>query len=437
MKRQNHTIVIGVSSGIAAYKIVNLVRILQQKRMDIEVIMTANATSMINPKEFSEVLKHKVHTSLFPNSFSYKKVLKQREVEHVKLTDRASLFVIAPATANIIGKIAAGIADDFVTTSLLATTAPVLICPSMNIHMWDNLVVQENIQKLKQRGYHILTPDSGRLACGYSGIGRLIDVNIIAGEIMHLLSHTNRLKGKKIIVTAGGTNEEIDKVRVITNKASGKMGKALSEECYLRGADVLLLRSVTAVDVREHKDTSGVAGLPDRQAGIQGFPRPACRQGRGGGIRVETFETGQDLSNLMHKYIRDYDAVFHTAAVSDFRVEKPIDYKLESDSPITLKLTPTIKILNQIKIWNPKIKLIGFKAVYKETEKNLVRLGLEKLKESNSDYIIVNDVGRKGIGFAVDTNEVYIVSPKGLLAKIAKAPKTEVAKKILDYIFQN
>ena len=424
MESQNHTVVIGVSSGIAAYKIVDLVRILQQKKMNIEVIMTANAASMINPKKFSEVLGHKVHTLLFPNGFNYKKVLKQREVEHIKLADSASLFVIAPATANIIGKIAAGIADDFLTTSLLATTAPVFIFPSMNPHMWGNPIVQENISKLRRQGFYIFPPVSGRLACGYQGMGRLSDIKLIAKETLQFLSQKDKLKGKKIIVTAGGTFESIDAVRVITNKASGKMGLAIAQECYLRGAEVLLLLAVSS-SVKP-QDTSGVAGI-----------QSASWRTRGGVIKIEIFETAQDLSRLIQKNVSHYDVIFHTAAVSDFRARIPLKGKIDSDSSITLSLVPTVKILSQIKIWNPKIKLIGFKAVYKETEKKLIKLGVEKLKESNSDYIIVNDVGRKGIGFAVDTNEVYIISPKGLLVKIGKASKIEVAKKILDYIFKN
>lgn len=217
---QNKTVVvIGISSGIAAYKILDLIKILKAGDCEIYVIMTKHAAMMVDSEEFAKISGHKVYIDLFPKGFDYRKVLKTREVEHIQLADSASLFIIAPATANIIAKIAVGVADDFLTTSLLATIAPVFIYPSMNPHMWSNPIVQENIKKLKQIGYHIFSPATGLLACGYQGMGRLPDVKFIAEEIFQFLKQENKLKGKKIIVTAGGTVEEIDKVRVITNKA--------------------------------------------------------------------------------------------------------------------------------------------------------------------------------------------------------------------------
>lgn len=395
-------IIIGVCSGIAAYKIIDLIKLLREKNIEIYVVMTESAAKMIDSKEFENASGNRVYTSLFPKNFDYKKVLEKREVEHITLADTADLFVIAPATANTIAKIACGIADDFLTTSLLATTAPVLICPSMNSHMWYNPLVQENIQKLEKLGYYFLHPESGALACGYTGVGRLADVNKIAQEIFHILKYKNQLKGKKIIVTAGGTSEPIDAVRVITNKSSGKMGVAIAEECYRRGADVLLLRAKTSVEAR-------------------------CL------VKEEIFETGKELSELISKNVRNYDAIFHVAAVSDYKPKHVIEKKLDSKDPYSLHLESTVKILSQIKKWNSKIKLIGFKAVYKESEKDLIAIGLDKLKTSDADYIIVNDIGRKDVGFSVDDNEVYIIAPSGLLAKVEKSPKKEVAGKILDF----
>lgn len=399
------SIVIGISSGIAAYKILDLIKLLRERGTEVYVMMTQNAAKMISPSEFEKVSGHKVFINLFPERFDFREILKKREVEHVKLADSASLIVIAPATANIIGKIAHGLADDFLTTTILATEAPVLLCPSMNIHMWNNPVLKENLDKIRSLGYQILSPGEGKLACGYDGIGRLPEPEIIAKEIFYLLEKKSRLKGKKIIVTAGGTLEPIDAVRVITNRASGKMGVALAEECYLQGADVLLLRSQNSVSGRYN-------------------------------IREEIFETAQELSDLIKNNVKNCDILFHTAAISDFLPEKTLDKKLDSQKPIILKLIPAPKILHQIKSWNKKIELIGFKAVYKEDDKNLIKIGLQKLKDSSSDFIIVNDVGKEGIGFGVDDNEVYIVSPKGLVAKIDKASKKEVARKILDYIFK-
>lgn len=396
-------IIIGVSSGIAAYKVIDLIKLLKERGLEVYVIMTESAAKMIDPSEFEKVSGNRVYTSLFPKNFDYKKVLEKREVEHITLADIAELFVLSPATANTIAKIACGMADDFLTTTLLATTAPVLICPSMNFHMWYNPLVQENIQKLEKLGYYFLHPESGALACGYTGVGRLADVNKIAQEISHILTYKNQLKGKKIIVTAGGTSEPIDAVRVITNRSSGKMGVAIAEECYRRGAEVLLLRAKTSV----------VASCP---------------------VKEEIYETGQELSDLIRKNVKDYSIIFHVAAVSDYKPVKRIEKKLDSKDPYSLHLESTVKILSQIKKWNSKIKLIGFKAVYKEFEKDLIAIGLDKLKTSGADYIIVNDIGREGIGFSVDDNEVYIISPSGLLAKVEKSPKKEVACKILDFI---
>ncbi len=398
------TVIIGISSGIAAYKIVDLIKILRSRNITVEVIMTNTAVKMFGKEMFEKASGKKVYTALISSDFDYKEVLKNREVEHVKLADNASLFVVAPATANIIAKIAHGISDDFLTTTLLAAYTHVLICPSMNVHMWENSVVQENLDKLKQLGYFILHPDSGDLACGYKGVGRLAEPAKIAEEIFQLLFEREKLKGQKIIVTAGGTSEPIDAVRTITNRALGKMGTAIAETCYMQGADVLLLRA-----------KNSIAGRFD--------------------IKEQIFETSQDLEELIRKNVANYDVLFHTAAVSDFVSEKKLDEKLESQESFTLKLKPAPKIINKIKTWNPKIKLIGFKAVYKLPEKELIKVGMEKLHDSNSDYIIVNDVGKEGVGFAVDTNEVYIISPKDLVAKIEKAPKKDVARKIIKYIF--
>jgi len=406
----------GISSGIAAYKIVDLIEIVRSKDINVEVIMTKTAVAMFGKEMFEDALGKSVYTDLIGKDFDFREVLKNREVEHIKLGDSASLFVVAPATANIIGKLANGIADDFLTTTLLATTAPVLICPSMNVHMYENPIFQENLKKLRKLGYLIMQPDSGQLVCGYEGVGRLAEPQKIAEEIFRILSDREKLKGKKIIVTAGGTSEAIDAVRTINNRASGKMGAAIAEECYKRGADVLLLKSVTA------QYTLGMTRSVSR------------RTPDGGGIKIELFETVKDLEKLIEKHIKSSDAIFHTAAVSDFIPEKKLDMKLESKKPFSLNLKPAPKIINQIKKWNPKIKLIGFKAVYKLSEKELVACGIEKLKESKSDYIIVNDIGKEGVGFGVDANEVYIIGENGLIRKIAKAPKKEVAREILNWI---
>src|SRR6185369_17174424 len=244
------TVVLGVTNGIAAFKALDLITLLKEEGVTVHVIMTTRASQMISPAEFEKISGNKVHTQLFENGFDYKKILDARHVEHIDLADNADVMAIVPATANVIGKLAYGIADDFLTTTTLAVSSPVIIAPAMNVHMWSNPIVAENVSKLKKLGYHIIEPERGLLACGYEGKGRLAAASVIKDEIMRQLNRTSSLKNKKIIVTAGGTIEKIDEVRVITNRSSGKMGVALAEELFLRGADVLLLRSKTSVEPR-------------------------------------------------------------------------------------------------------------------------------------------------------------------------------------------
>ena len=242
-------VVIGISSGIAAYKVIEIIKNLKTKGLDVEVIMTHHASEMVNPSFFEEVSGHKVHIDLFPSGFNYKDIVEKREVEHIKLADSASVFLIIPATANIISKIAGGIADDFLTTTVLAITCPVLVFPSMNVHMWENQIIQENIVKLKKHGFIIVAPDAGLLACGYSGTGRLPKSGKIVQEVLTVLEKGSRLKGKNILVTGGATSEPIDAVRVLSNRASGKMGAAIAEACYRAGAEVTFMHPESSVPV--------------------------------------------------------------------------------------------------------------------------------------------------------------------------------------------
>ncbi len=401
---ENTSIIIGISAGIAGYKMLDLIKILKRKRYDVQVVMTRHAIEMFGVGDFEKVTGHKISPRVIPVNFRYKDVFRSYKIDHIELAAKADLIVIAPATADAIGKIAGGLADDLLTTTILASHSPVLICPSMNSQMWKNPAVEENTQILKKRGFHILPPESGRLACGTVGVGRLPDVEEIAGEIERILSQSKKLKGKKIIITAGGTTELIDAVRVITNRSTGKMGAALSDACWRRGAQVLFLHAVSSVMPR--------------------FP-----------VKEAKFTTAWELEQLIKKNIKDYDCLFHVAAVSDFIPEKFINRKIDSNQSIKISLKPAKKIINQVKKWNRKIKLIGFKAVYKLPEKEIIKTAFEKLEDCGADYIIANDVGGEGIGFAANDNEVYIISEKGLLAKINKAPKTEIAEKVLDIIF--
>lgn len=396
-------ILIGVTAGIAAYKVLDLIRLLKKEGHDIFVIMTESALKMISKKDFEKASGNKVYAELFENNFDYKEVLKNRKVEHIELADKADALIIAPATANIIGKLAQGIADDYLITTALAFKKTILICPSMNVNMWHNPIVQENLNKLRSFGYQVIEPTSGMLACGYEGVGRLQNVEIINKEINKLLKKNNLLNHKKIIITAGGTSEKIDEVRSITNKSSGKMGVALAQECYLRGADVLLLRAKSSV-------------------------RPRYL------INEKVFETAEDLMGLIKENIKGTDLFFQVAAVSDFKVEKSFKGKISSDNSINLKLIPQIKIVNEIKKLSPKTTLIAFKAEYGLSEKKLIRKATHKLKSSNADYVIANDISRRDRGFESDDNEVYIISKNGNVKKIGLTSKKEVAEKIIGYI---
>ncbi len=399
-------ILIGVTSGIAAYKVLDLIKLLKNEGHEVFVIMTKGATEMISPQNFEKASGNKVYVNLFEKNFDYREILERRKVEHIDLADKTDVMVIAPATANIIGKLAHGIADDFLTTTALAVTSPIIICPSMNVNMWGNPIVQENLNKLKSIGYQIIEPTAGMLACGYEGMGRLENVEIINKEINKLLERTESLKGKKVIVTAGGTIEKVDEVRYIANRSSGKMGVAISEECYLRGADVLLLRAKNSITPRYL-------------------------------IKEKIFETSKDLMNLIKENIKNTDFFYQVAAVSDYKVKQKFEGKLSSKKSITLKLIPQIKIIDQIKKLSSKTTLIAFKAEYGLSEKLLIKEGQRKLKESKADFVIANDVSRKDRGFESDNNEIYIISANGSVKKIPLASKREVAKQIVDYLIKN
>ncbi len=398
-------IVIGISSGIAAYKIINLIERLLEIGHTVDVMMTKKASYMISPGKIEEMTGRSVYINLFEDNFSYEQVLKRRKVDHIELAKQADLFVIAPATANIMAKMASGIADDFLTTALLATHSPVLICPSMNDVMWYHPATQRNLHTLESFGYEVFSPASGSLACGTEGIGRLQEPRDIAQEITKILVRTTKLKGKKVLVTGGGTIEPIDNVRVITNRGSGKMGKALAEICYRYGAEVKFIHSEQSV--RSH--------LP-----IQSIP----------------FQSLNDLSEILEKEVPNSDLLFHTAAVSDFTSDA-VAGKIESSKEIRIELKPTPKIINRIKKWNPKIQLIGFKAITSNSGKE-ISLQSEKLfNNANTDYVVVNDVSRHDIGFEANENEVYVVSRDQKVHKIDKASKIHVAEEILKIVFSS
>jgi len=392
-------IIVGVASSIAAYKVVDLVKELK-KDNKLVVIMTQNASNIIKPGEFKR-LGVDVAIKTFKEGFDYKKYMKQKNIRHISLADKADLVVIAPATANIIGKIAYGIADDLLTTTVMATKAPVLICPSMNVNMWNNPITQRNVKMLKEFGYFFIEPEYGRLACGYKGVGRLADINKIKNEIENILRYKNSLKGRKILVTAGATIEDIDPVRVITNKSSGKQGIYLAEEAYKRGADVTLLKGKTEIETN--------------------YP-----------VKTVNFSSAENLSSLLNKEIKKNDVIIHAAAVSDFTIERKAS-KIKSNikKPLILKFKKSKKIIDNIKKINKKIFLIGFKAEYHVSEKELVDSAYNKLKEADCDLIVANDVGKNPFGS--ETNDVFVINKDKKITSI-KGDKRFIANKILDLI---
>lgn len=410
MKNQifkNKTIIIGITGGIACYKVIDLIKDLKKLGSDVHVIMTEASMHLVDIKDFEKASGNKVQTNLFYPKINYIDYIKKNKpIKHISLADIADLFLLCPATANIIGKVANGIADDLLTTSITATIAPVIICPAMNVKMWKNPIVQENVEKLKKLNYHFVEPEYGELACGYKGMGRLANLKKIIERIELLLKKRNDFKNKKILVTAGATIEEIDPVRIITNKSSGKMGTNIAEQAFLRGADAILLRGYNSIE-------------PNYS------------------IKWEKFTTVGDLHNKIKKNIKRADIVVHSAAVSDFTINNKKNSKIKSGKELHLELTPTTKIFEKLKKLNKRIFLVGFKAEYDVAKNILINSAYDILKKAGADLVVANDVGKKERGFDVDTNEVFIIDKNKNVEHIELEDKRIVADRLLDIIIKN
>ncbi|MAG91336.1 bifunctional phosphopantothenoylcysteine decarboxylase/phosphopantothenate--cysteine ligase CoaBC [Candidatus Woesearchaeota archaeon] len=401
---KDKTIVIGVTGGIACYKVLDLIKELRKLGSEVHVIMTEHSTHLVDVKDFEKTSGNEVQVNLFHPKINYiQYVKKNKPIKHISLADIADLFLVCPATANLVGKIANGIADDLLTTSIVATIAPVLICPAMNVKMWKNPIVQGNVKKLKKLNYHFVDPEYGELACGYKGVGRLANSKKIIDRIELLLKQKNDLKGKKILVTAGATFEEIDKIRIITNKSSGKMGLNIAEQAFLRGAGVFLLRGHNSVEPNYN-------------------------------IRNEKYDSVKDLHNKIKNKIKNFDIVIHSAAVSDFELNNKKKSKIKSTEDLHLELAPTTKIFEKLKNMNEKIFLVGFKAEFNVSSKDLINRAYDLLKSANADIVVANDVGKKNAGFDVDTNEVYIIDKNKKVQHIGLSEKRSVADRLLDNI---
>jgi phosphopantothenoylcysteine decarboxylase/phosphopantothenate--cysteine ligase len=392
MSLSTKKVVLAVSGGIAAYKSAYLVRELVKAHREVRVVMTANAQKFITPLTFKVLSTHEVVTDTFQET--------DGEVLHIWLAQWADLVVIAPATANVIGKLASGIADDFLSTFILATHAPVLICPAMNPVMFQNPAVQENLATLKRRGYRLMAVGEGETACGAEGAGRLAEPEDIMDEIEDLLAPKD-LVGIRFLITASRTEEYLDPVRCITNPSSGRMGYALAVAARRRGGRVVLV--------------SGPSDLPD--------PR---------GIEIVRVLNAREMRDAVHEYFADADVVIKAAAVSDFRPAGEVKgrkvKKEEGELHLVLERNPDI--LEELGKIKGNRCLVGFAA---ETE-DLLENALLKIRKKNLDFIVANDVSRPGAGFRCETNQVKIIDRQGDVADIALASKLEIANSILDII---
>lgn len=386
------TVVLGVSGGIAAYKAADLVRELGRGGAKVHVVMTAAAQQFVTPLTFQTLSGNPVATETFD-------LTQESQIGHIRLADRADVVVLAPATANLIAKLAHGIADDLLTTVLLATRAPVLVAPAMNVHMYENGIVQENLAKLRTHGLRIIEPGEGSLACGYEGKGRLPETAVLVAEIERALTAAH-LVGKRVLVSAGPNREAIDPVRFLSNRSTGKMGFALAAAAWRRGAEVTLVAGPTALPTPHGVHRIDVTTAAEMHAAIAAELKPA-------------------------------HILLMTAAVADYRPKRVAPQKLKKGpGGLSIELTRTVDILADIVPRKGKRIVVGFAA---ETE-DVVANAERKLREKKLDMIVANDVGATDTGFAVDTNAVVVIDRYGKRDTTPLLSKDEVADRILDRV---
>lgn len=385
-------VVLGVTGGIAVYKACELLRLLQKRGIDVFVVMTQNACRFVAPLTFETLSGHPVAVDTFDRPQTW-------EVEHIALAKRADLFLIAPATANIMGKMACGIADDMLSTTVMATRAPVLVAPAMNTGMWENAAVQQNVKTLRARGVEIVAPVSGHLACGDSGAGKLEDVAVIAERACELLFAKKDMEGLRVMVTAGPSREALDPVRYISNRSSGKMGYAIAQAAQKRGAEVTLLSGPVAIEAPQ-------------------------------GVKLVPFTTTQELLDRASELAQEQDLLIQAAAPADYRAKEiaPQKIKKQGGEPMTFTLVENPDVAATLgRAKRSGQVFVGFAA---ETNDVLAH-ARDKLARKNLDMIVANDVTRSGAGFDVDTNIVTLITKDGQEA-LPMMSKAEVAQRILD-----
>jgi phosphopantothenoylcysteine decarboxylase/phosphopantothenate--cysteine ligase len=391
-------VTVGVTGGIAAYKSAELVRDLQKHALDVHVVMTAAAQQFIAPLTFAALTGHKVITDLWTPEGSDPGDASSA-IEHIDAAQSTDALVVAPATADILAKFAHGIADDFLTTMYLATTAPVIVAPAMNANMWNHAATQANLEILANRHVRIVAPESGYLACGMVGAGRLAENSAIVDAVLSVLLHRNDLAGETVLITAGGTREALDPVRFLGNRSSGKMGYAMAEAAQRRGARVILVSAPTALRA------------------------PA-------NVEVVPVVTTQQMRDAVLSRLDQASIVIKAAAVADYRPRSPADQKMRRKGPLTLELEPTEDILAAVvEQRRPGMLVVGFAA---ETEDVLAH-GRDKLLRKGADAIVLNDVSREGVGFDSDRNAVTFLT-RDRAIELPELTKRELADQILDEI---
>jgi phosphopantothenoylcysteine decarboxylase / phosphopantothenate---cysteine ligase len=394
-------IALGVTGGIAAYKAAELLRLLQDGGLEVQVVMTRSAREFITPLTFAALSGRKVITEMFGGEAGDSSL--ESAIEHIAVAQAIDALVIAPATANVIAKLAHGIADDFLTTLALATKAPVVVAPAMNVNMWENAATQENLVTLRARGVRVLEPDEGYLACGMTGAGRLASVPAIAQAVFEALGVRDDLKGETVLVTAGPTEEPIDAVRFLSNRSSGKMGYALAEAGRRRGAHVILISGPTRLEP------------------------PAA-------VEIEHVRTAEEMAEAVKRHLESASVILMTAAVADFRAAEFQPRKIKRhDGVPQMKLEPTRDILAEVASRRRAQQIvIGFAAETDHVRENAA----SKLRSKRLDMIVANDVTAEGAGFETDTNIVTLLFPDGTENPLEKMSKLEVAHHILDAVVE-
>jgi phosphopantothenoylcysteine decarboxylase / phosphopantothenate---cysteine ligase len=390
-------IALGITGGIAAYKAAEIVRLLQDRGIRVQVIMTRAAQEFVRPLTLAALSGEKVITGMFSASEEHEPNI-ESAIEHIAVAQSIDALVVAPATADVLAHFAQGIASDFLTTLYLATTAPVVVAPAMNVNMWNHPATQANLEILRQRGVKIVEPDSGYLACGMTGPGRLAENDSIVAAVLEALGAAQDLAGETVLITAGPTRENIDPVRYLTNRSSGRMGYALAEAALRRGARVLLVSGPTAL-------------TPP------------------GAAEVRRVESAEQMCDAVLNLLPQASVIIKTAAVSDYRAQSPAPQKIKRQGAMTLELEATADILKEITLRKTSQIVIGFAA---ETE-NVLENARQKLAAKHLDAIVVNDVSREGVGFDSERNAVAIITHHEVI-EVPETTKWEVAQRVLDQI---